>query len=68
MADLTTRDVASAGFRVARVIIPGLQPLHGDHNFRFLGGERLYQAPRLMGLREADTTEEDINPWPHPFP
>jgi ribosomal protein S12 methylthiotransferase accessory factor len=68
VADLTTRDVASAGFRVARVIIPGLQPLHGDHNYRFLGGRRLYRTPRIMGLAESDTSEDDLNPWPHPFP
>lgn len=68
VVDLTTRDVAAMGFRVARVLIPGLQPLHGDHRFRFLGGKRLYQIPRTLGYTEQDTTEQQLWPWPHPFP
>jgi ribosomal protein S12 methylthiotransferase accessory factor len=68
VVDLTTRDVAEAGFRVARVLIPGLQPLHGDHRFRFLGGKRLYQVPRVLGYPQECTTEESLWPWPHPFP
>ena len=68
VVDLTTREVAELGFRVARVLIPGLQPLHGDHRFRFLGGKRLYQVPRILGYTEEDATEQQLWPWPHPFP
>ncbi|HME25304.1 MAG TPA: YcaO-like family protein [Acetobacteraceae bacterium] len=68
IADVTTREVATVGFSVVRVIIPGLQPLHGDHNLRFLGGKRLYQVPRRLGFTDSDTKEEDLYPWPHPFP
>jgi ribosomal protein S12 methylthiotransferase accessory factor len=68
VVDLTTREVAELGFHVARVLIPGLQPLHGDHRFRFLGGKRLYQVPRILGYTEEDTTERQLWPWPHPFP
>jgi ribosomal protein S12 methylthiotransferase accessory factor len=68
VVDVTTKDVASVGFRVVRVMIPGLQPLHGDHNFRFLGGKRLYQVPRSLGFTDDDTKEEEVYPWPHPFP
>jgi ribosomal protein S12 methylthiotransferase accessory factor len=68
VVDLTTRDVEEVGFKVVRVIVPGLQPLHGDHRFPFLGGKRLYQVPRLLGYSAEDTTEESLNPWPHPFP
>jgi len=66
--DLTTRDVASVGFRVVRVLVPGLQPLQGDHNFRFLAGDRLYQCPRRLGYVDNDTSEGQLYPWPHPFP
>ena len=38
VVDLTTPDVREVGFRVVRVLIPGLQPLHGDHCYPFLGG------------------------------
>jgi len=68
VVDLTTRDIGELGFRVARVLIPGLQPLHGDHRFRFLGGKRLYQVPKILGYAEECTTEEQLWPWPHPFP
>lgn len=68
VVDLTTRDVAEVGFSVVRVIIPGLQPLHGDHQRRFLGGKRLYQVPRILGYTKQDTTEDELYPWPHPCP
>lgn len=68
VVDLTTRDVAEVGFRVVRVLIPKLQPLHGNHQFRFLGGKRLYEAPRILGYTAQDTAEEELYPWPHPFP
>jgi ribosomal protein S12 methylthiotransferase accessory factor YcaO len=44
---------ARVGWLVLRVLVPGLQPLHGHHDFPFLGG-------RLGGLGCADL--------PHPFP
>jgi len=68
VVDLTTRDVAAVGFRVVRVLIPGLQPLHGDHRFRFLGGKRLYQVPKILGYVDQDSKEHELNRWPHPFP
>lgn len=49
VVDLTTREVAEAGFRVTWVIVPGLQPLHGDHRSRFLGGKGLYKVPKILG-------------------
>lgn len=52
--DVTTEDVARAGFVVVRSIVPGLQPLDNDHRYRYLGG------PRVAGV--------DPNPDPHPFP
>lgn len=42
----------------ARIIIPGLQPLHGAHKYRFLDDRR---------LREIAGTGV-LNPYPHPFP
>jgi ribosomal protein S12 methylthiotransferase accessory factor len=46
------------GWLVMRVMVPGLQPLHGQHLLPFLGGKRW--APR--GLRHYATI------LPHPFP
>jgi hypothetical protein len=46
------------GWAVLRVLVPGLQPMHGDHLFPFLGGP--LWAPR-------DPREWAAIP-PHPFP
>lgn len=46
------------GWRVFRVLVPGLQPLHGHHGFPFLGGP--LWSPR--GVSEYQTV------LPHPFP
>ncbi len=58
--DLTPPGLAQAGLdgRVLRVLVPGLQPLHGDHLMPFLGG------PHWAGRALADW---DTVP-PHPFP
>jgi ribosomal protein S12 methylthiotransferase accessory factor len=68
VVDLTTLDVRKLGFHVVRVFIPGLQPLHGDHCYPFLGGNRLYEVPFRLGLRDHPLAEEDIFKLPHPFP
>jgi ribosomal protein S12 methylthiotransferase accessory factor len=66
--DLTTPDVAACGYAVTRVLIPGLQPLDADYLHRFLGGTRLYQVPRRLGFSSSDTTFEQLNSYPHPYP
>jgi ribosomal protein S12 methylthiotransferase accessory factor len=68
VVDLTTPDVRDLGFRVVRVFIPGLQPLHGDHRYPFLGGKRWSDAPFRLGLRDRPLTEEGRFKLPHPFP
>jgi ribosomal protein S12 methylthiotransferase accessory factor len=69
VADITTSDVAEAGFSVVRVIVPGLMPLHSDHLRPFLGVRRLSEAPFRLGWeRRGWTPEQGLNPLPHPFP
>ncbi len=68
VVDVTTADIASTGFHVVRVIVPGLQPLDMDHNWRYLGGKRLYEVPVRLGFEEYPRGPEDMNPVPHPFP
>jgi bacteriocin biosynthesis cyclodehydratase domain-containing protein len=59
--ELTTPDVALAGVRVVRVVVPGLQHLAGSHPHRFLGNPRLRTVlPDLGGPPD--------NPYPHPLP
>jgi ribosomal protein S12 methylthiotransferase accessory factor len=63
--DLTTEDVDAAGFKVVRVVVPGLQPLDVDHARPYRGGSRLYELPRKLGLSAAPADPHD---FPHPFP
>ncbi len=66
--DLTTVDVDEAGFKVVRVVVPGMQPLDVNHARRYLGGTRLYEVPCQMGLKSQPLAEEELNPFPHMFP
>jgi ribosomal protein S12 methylthiotransferase accessory factor len=66
--DVTSPDVRSAGFRVARVIAPELCQLDVVEQARFLGGSRLYEAAYEAGLVAAPLAVGDLNPDPHPFP
>ena len=66
--DLTTLDIDEVGFKVIRSVIPGMQPLDINHNRRFEGGKRLYEVPVEMGHIKKPNGEEDLNPYPHPFP
>ncbi len=68
VTDLTTPDVAACGYRVVKVLMPELQPLYADYRERFLGGTRLYEVPRRLGLRTDDSSLSDLNPDPHPYP
>lgn len=66
--DLTAPDVDQSGYCVTKVLVPGLQPLEGDHMQRFLGGSRLYEVPVELRLRANAASLEDLNPYPHPYP
>jgi ribosomal protein S12 methylthiotransferase accessory factor len=68
VVNLTTPDVRELGLTVVKVIIPGLQPLHGNHRYPFLGGRRLYEVPCKVGFRNHSTIEKQIFKYPHPFP
>jgi len=68
VVDVTTPDIAEVGFRVVRVLVPGLQPLDMNHNWRYLGGKRLYEVPLRMGFADRTKCEEELNCIPHPFP
>jgi len=65
--DVTTSQINKIGFKVVKVIIPQLQPLYLDEDFKYFGGRRLYSIPRVLGYTKAKTKEEDLNKIPHPF-
>jgi ribosomal protein S12 methylthiotransferase accessory factor len=66
VADLTTPDVAGLGFKVVKVLIPGMHPIDFGY-WRHLGGRRLYETPARLGYRAA-YGPNDLNLFPHPFP
>ena len=47
--DLTTPDLAEAGFSVVRILVPGLIPLHSVHDLPYLGIARLRELPWRSG-------------------
>lgn len=67
VADLTTPDVADAGYRVVRVVVPGTVDMAADARCPRLGGSRMYELPVQLGLREKPLTERQINRLPVPL-
>ena len=65
--DLTTRDIRELGMCVARVVIPGFNPLYMGYNIRARGGKRLKDVPQKLGYVSPGPDGKD-NPSPHPFP
>jgi ribosomal protein S12 methylthiotransferase accessory factor len=66
-ADLTTPDVAQFGFKVVKVIIPGMQPLDFGALTRHLGSKRLYDAPKRMGYDIEYKHPDELNRFPSPI-
>jgi ribosomal protein S12 methylthiotransferase accessory factor len=66
--DVTTPDVDEAGFKVVRVVVPGLQPMDIDQRYLHLGGRRLYDVPCKLGRAARLAEESTLNLHPHPFP
>lgn len=65
--DVTRPEVKKAGFCVIKAIIPQLQPLYLYEDFKYLGGERLYQVPKLLGYKNSPKSEKELNSKQHPF-
>jgi ribosomal protein S12 methylthiotransferase accessory factor len=66
--DITPPDVHALGVQVCKTFVPQVQPMEGDHNFRYFGGTRMYQLPVQLGYRTTPPEESDFNPIPHPLP
>jgi bacteriocin biosynthesis cyclodehydratase domain-containing protein len=65
--DVTPRDVDRLGVRVARVIVPGFQPIHFGADRIRLGHERLRRMPADIGLRDRPARFDELNLDPHPI-
>lgn len=67
VVDLTPPWAAALGLRVARVVVPGLMPLHGNHTLRYLGHGRLARWAESFP-RGVVSHGRPIWPYPHPMP
>jgi ribosomal protein S12 methylthiotransferase accessory factor len=67
VVDCSVPMIRDLGLHAVKVLIPGLQALQSGYRYAALGGKRLYQVPRLMGLARRDRRPGELNPWPHPF-
>lgn len=64
--DLTTADVALAGWRAVRVLVPGLLP-NFPTAFPPLGTGRATREPRRLGWREDEMPEAEAYRFPMPY-
>lgn len=67
-ADISTPDLDGYAIRIVRTIATGLQPIHFGYGEERLGGERLYELPRILGYATGRAAEATINRCPHPLP
>ena len=65
VVDITTPDIEDVGFKVVRVVVPGLVSMHGNENYPFFGVKRLQDMHQRMYGRPLDDRMERL---PHPFP
>ena len=68
VVDIATPDVRDLDLHVVRVLVPGLVPMHGNHNFPYLGVKRLHEVPKKLNWESEGWVDTGINPDPHPFP
>lgn len=61
--DITADHIKSTQFKVAKVIIPGMQPVYLDEQFPSWGGDRLQSVPIALGYKN----NIEVNTYPHPF-
>lgn len=65
--DITLPKFRRLGYCLVKVIIPQTTPFYLNEQVPYLGGDRLYKVPKIIGLASHATTEESLNPIPHPF-
>lgn len=63
--DITLEPFRNLEYFIVKVIVPQMQPLYLDENYKLLGGKRLYEVPEKLGY--ANKKEEELNSFPHPF-
>lgn len=65
--DLTQPDIDDAGFKVVRVLVPGLQPLDVDKRWPYLGTKRFAEMTERLGETRQVGRQLPQHRLPHPF-
>lgn len=63
-ADITPPDVARAGLRTVKVMVPGMVDLNGDVRVPHLGSTRLRRVPEALGWPPFVEAEANLAPCP----
>lgn len=66
-AEITSPDLSDFPVRVVRAFATGLQPIHFGYGEERLGGHRLFNVARIMGVDHHVRTVADLNLCPHPL-
>ena len=66
--EITSPELRELGFRVVKVLVPGLQPIDFGLLWPHLGGRRLYETPARAGYLQTRKQPWELNLFPHPFP
>jgi len=61
--DITSKYFKDIPFKVVKVIIPGMQPVHLNEKYPLFGGNRLKSVPLALGYE----IPRNLNSYPHPF-
>lgn len=67
IADITSEDVESVGFKVVSAFVPEFYPMYLVEKFRYKGNRRLYELPVKCGYQNSPTKKSELNDIPHPM-
>ncbi len=66
--EITKKEYKNYGIFVVKTIIPGLQPMHLNENYKYLGGNRIYNIPKYLNYYHGKYRDRvKLNNIPHFF-
>ncbi|MEC0239804.1 TOMM precursor leader peptide-binding protein [Paenibacillus dokdonensis] len=69
VVDQSSSETLRIGLRCVKVLIPGMLPMtFGHHLTRLTGLNRVLDVPMKLGYANHRLTQQELNPYPHPFP
>ncbi|WMT39670.1 TOMM precursor leader peptide-binding protein [Paenibacillus sp. D2_2] len=69
VVDQSSSETLRNGLHCVKVLIPGMLPMtFGHHLTRLTGLDRVLDVPMKLGYANHRLTQQELNPYPHPFP